>query len=109
MIEKRYVLAALAFFSTFNVYSIRNGITGFLKSANPHFLTVFKVSIMDMANIEKNNVESVNLDQTVCPMPNRSSFEYLVKNNTLDKQITWSESQKSDILGAYFIGYRICR
>ena len=63
---------------------------------------------MDMANIEKNNVESVNLDQTVCPMPNRSSFEYLVENSTLDKQITWSESQKSDILGAYFIGYRIC-
>ena len=62
-----------------------------------------------MANIEKNNVESMILDQTVCSMPNRSSFEYTVDNSTSSKQITWSESQKSDILGAYFIGYSIAQ
>ena len=60
MKEKRYTLAALAFFSTFNVYSIRNGIT---------------ISIMDMANIVKEshtgqtNASTV-LDHTVCPFPN---------------------------------------
>ena len=37
MLEKRYVLAILAFFTTFNVYSLRNGIT---------------VSILKMATIQ---------------------------------------------------------
>ena len=37
MVEKRYVLAALSFFGTFNVYSIRNGITGGVE--NMRFLT----------------------------------------------------------------------
>ena len=37
MLEKRYILATLAFFTTFNVYSLRNGIT---------------VSILKMATIQ---------------------------------------------------------
>ena len=95
MIEKRYILAALAFFSTFNVYSIRNGIT---------------ISIMDMAVIEKDSRTDSNLndspDQTVCPLMTNFTDQLVSLNQTEHKEITWSESQKSDILGAYFIGYR---
>ena len=95
MIEKRYILAALAFFSTFNVYSIRNGIT---------------ISIMDMAVIEKDSLAETNIndapDQTVCPFMTNFTDRMEALNITKDKEITWSESQKSDILGAYFIGYR---
>ena len=95
MIEKRYILAALAFFSTFNVYSIRNGIT---------------ISIMDMAVIEKDSRTDLNLnnvpDQTVCPLVTNVMDQSVSLNQTKHKEITWSESQKSDILGAYFIGYR---
>ena len=95
MIEKRYILAALAFFSTFNVYSIRNGIT---------------ISIMDMAVIEKDSLAETNIndtpDQTVCPFVTNFTDRMEALNITKDKEITCSESQKSDILGAYFIGYR---
>ena len=38
MLEKRYILAILAFFTTFNVYSLRNGITVRLDFHGPVFI-----------------------------------------------------------------------
>ena len=81
MKEKRYILAALAFFSTFNVYSIRNGIT---------------ISIMDMANIVKESQSgqvvnaSIVHDITVCPFPN----------------VTHSASQSNNISTGHYKGKR---
>lgn len=83
MKEKRYILAALAFFSTFNVYSIRNGIT---------------ISIMDMANIVKESQSgqvvnaSIVHDITVCPFPN----------------VTHSTNKSNNISTGYYKGKHKC-
>ena len=91
--------AIFAFFSTFNVYSLRGNVS------------IAIVQMVKTHEIQENTFSnsSAIVEETVCPYDsiNENLTERSHENEKEQFQYAWDEKSKGQILGAYYIGYTI--